>query len=78
MVKVLARVPEVGLEAVLVAAELVLESGVPSVEPIENVLNRLKPTPRPEPVATPLSVHEAPLADSGRYDRLRGEVQDHA
>jgi transposase len=78
MVKVLARVPEVGLETVLVAAELVLESGVPSVEPIENVLNRLKPTPRPEPVATPLSVHEAPLADSGRYDRLRGEVKDHA
>ncbi len=78
MAKILARVPEVGLEAVLVAVELVLESGVPSVEHVENVLNRLKPAPIPDPVATPLQVCEAPLADSSRYDRLRGEVNDHA
>ncbi len=78
LAKILARVPEAGLEAVLVAVELVLESGVPSVEHIENVLNRLKPAPIPDPLATSLEVREAPQADSGRYDRLRGEVNDHA
>jgi transposase len=34
--------PQAGLEAVLVAVELVLESGNPSAEHVENVLNRLK------------------------------------
>jgi hypothetical protein len=42
MAKVLAAVPQSGLEAVLVAVELVLESGNPSAEHVENVLNRLK------------------------------------
>ena len=41
MAKVLAAVPKSGLEAVLVAVELVLESGNPSAEHVENVLNRL-------------------------------------
>jgi hypothetical protein len=35
-------VPKAGLEAVLVAVDLVLESGNPSAEHVENVLNRLK------------------------------------
>lgn len=78
MAKILARVPEVGLEAVLVAVELVLESGVPSVEHIENVLSRLKALPLPDPVTTSLQLREAPQADSSRYDRLRGEVKGHA
>lgn len=38
MAKVLAAIPAHGLEAVLVAVELVLESGVPSVEHVLNVL----------------------------------------
>ena len=38
MAKVLAAVPKSGLEAVLVAVELVLESGNPSAEHVENVL----------------------------------------
>ena len=46
MAKVLCAVPKSGLEAVLVAVELVLESGNPSAEHIENVLNRLKVAPR--------------------------------
>lgn len=74
MAKVLAAVPKSGLEAVLVAVELVLESGNPSAEHIENVLNRLKATPPPESVETRLEVAEEPLADTGRYDRLREEV----
>lgn len=74
MAKVLAVVPKHGLEAVLVAVALVLESGNLSVEHIENVLNRLKPTPQTTPVSTHLTVGEAPLADTVRYDGLRMEV----
>ena len=74
MAKVLAAVPKAGLEAVLVAVDLVLESGNPSAEHVENVLNRLKAGPPPEPVATHLQVAEAPVADTDRYDQLRQEV----
>jgi hypothetical protein len=59
---------------VLVAVELVLESGNPSVEHIENVLHRLRSTPPPASVETHLTVSEAPVADTGRYDSLRTEV----
>ena len=58
------------------AVELVLESGHPSVEHIENVLNRLQSVSPPEPVGTHLTVSEAPIANTQRYDSLRGEVSD--
>jgi hypothetical protein len=74
MAKVLAAVPKSGLEAVLVAVELVLESGNPSAEHIENVLSRRKHTPAPEPVETVLEVNETPIADTERYDSLHAEV----
>lgn len=74
MAKVLAAVPAHGLEAVLVAIEIVLESGRPSPEHVENVLSRLKTAPPPAQVATALTLNEAPEADPQRYDRLRGEV----
>jgi transposase len=74
MAKVLAAVPKSGLEAVLVAVELVLESANLSAEHVENVLNRLKNTPTPERIETSLELSEAPIADTGRYDRLREEV----
>lgn len=74
MARALAAVPKSGLEAVLVAVELVLESGNPSAEHIENVLNRLKAAPPPEYVETRLELVEAPIADTGRYDCLREEV----
>jgi len=77
MAKVLAAVPKSGLEAVLVAVDLVLESGNPSAEHIENVLNRLKAVSPPESIETHLEVSEEPIADTGRYDSLRTEV-DHA
>ena len=63
-----------GMESVLVAVELVLESGNPSAEHIENVLHRLKSTPPPTPVETELTLNEEPVADTGRYDSLRMEV----
>jgi len=77
MAKVLAAVPKSGLEAVLVAVELVLESGNPSAEHIENVVSRLKAAELPGQIETTLQVDEPPIADTVRYDSLREEV-DHA
>jgi len=73
MAQVLAAVPVHGLEAVLVAVELALESGRPSGEHVLNVLARLKsPAPTPATIsAVPLSLAEEPLADVDRYERLR-------
>jgi hypothetical protein len=77
MAKVLAAVPKFSLEAVLVAVELVVESGNPSAEHIENVLNRLKSPEAPACVETSLEISEEPTADTSRYDGLCKEV-DHA
>jgi hypothetical protein len=74
MAKVLAAVPKHGLESVLVAVDLVLDSGNASAEHIENVLNRLKSAPPPPQVETALLLTELPVADTGRYDRLREEA----
>jgi transposase len=74
MVQVLSAVPAFGLEAVLVAVELVLESGVVSVEHVLNVLARLREGPPPQTVETSLTVQTAPVADTQRYDSLREEV----
>lgn len=78
MADVLALVPASGLDAVLVAVELVLEHATPSgqisVEHILNVLARLKDPQRPPPVATHLTLKVAPVADTTRYDRLRPTV----
>jgi transposase len=72
---VLAIVPRAGLEAVLVAVDLALESAPPSgrvsVEHVLNVLARLNEAPLPPNVATALTVSTPPLADTARYDNLR-------
>jgi len=79
MARVLAAVPAHGLEPVLVAVELVLESGVPSTEHIENVLLRLQhPAVAQLTVETALAIQQEPIADTGRYDHLRGTEVDHA
>jgi hypothetical protein len=85
MAQVLAIVPSAGLDAVLVAVELALETGPPSgrvsVEHVINVLSRLNATPVAQNAATTLQVSTPPLADTGRYDRLRAdstEEIDHA
>ena len=77
MAQVLALVPTTGLEAVLVAAELVLESAPPSgrisVEHVINVLGRLNAAPVPQNATTTLQVATPPLANTARYDSLRVE-----
>jgi transposase len=78
MSQVLAVVPKAGLEAVRVAVELVLESGLLSVEHIQNVIARLNQAPLPGSVETTLQLKQAPLADTGRYDDLRCKEADHA
>ena len=75
MAQVLAIVLTAGLDAVLVAVELALETGPPgkvSLEHVVNVLGRLNAQPAPPTAATHLKVATAPLADTARYDRLRG------
>jgi hypothetical protein len=74
----LAAVPVAGLEAVLVAVELVLDSGAVSAEHVLNVLGRLNASAPPDQVETALRLSEAPRADTGRYDSLRGQEVDHA
>ena len=77
MAQVLAIVPTAGLDAVLVAAELALESAPPSgrvsVEHVINVLARLNAAPALQNAATTLTVATKPLADTARYDRLRAQ-----
>lgn len=77
MARVLGAIPIAGLDAVIVAAELVVESGVLSAEHVENVLMRLRASPPPPEAATTLQLKEAPAADTSRYDSLRSE-SDHA
>jgi hypothetical protein len=75
MAQVLAIVPTAGLDAVLVAVELALESAPPSgrvsVEHVVNVLGRLNAAAASEGVQTTLQASTPPLADTARYDRLR-------
>lgn len=70
MARVLGAVPKFGLESVLVAVELVLESGNTSAEHVINVLARLHQAARPALVETGLQVVDAPTTDTARYDRL--------
>ena len=76
MARVLSLVPSHGLDAVLVAVELVLESGVHSAEHVLNVLARLYQAPLPEQVETSLTLTEEPLANTARYDTLNEEVSN--
>jgi transposase len=71
MAQVLACVPTAGLEAVLVAVELVVESGALSAEHVLNVLARRNAKPVPDSVQTALELKEPPLANTSRYDSLR-------
>jgi len=86
MAKVLAIVPTAGLDSVLVAVALALESAPPSgrvsVEHVVNVLGRLNAVAAPPSAATTLQVTTPPLADTRHYDSLRAsestEEADHA
>ena len=80
MAQVLAIVTTAGLDAVLVAAELAMESSPPSgrvsVEHVINVLGRLNAPAAPPSAETTLQVETPPQADTARYDRLRGQQRD--
>jgi hypothetical protein len=80
MAQVLASVPQAGLEAVLVAVDLVLEGATPngsvSAEHVRNVLARLNAPPTPEHAQTMLQLTNLPIADTARYDRLRPTHND--
>lgn len=75
MAQVLAVVPQAGLEAVLVAVEVVLEGATPnggiSVEHVRNVLARLSGPPVPALAETSLQLSQVPVANTARYDHLR-------
>ena len=49
-----------------------IESGALSAEHVLNVLARLNASPPPACVQTSLQLKEAPVANTGRYDSLRG------
>lgn len=70
-IRLLAAVPIAGLDPVLVAVELVLESGSLSADHILNVLARLSATAPPPSVETSLQLKVAPVANTARYDQLR-------
>jgi len=80
--QVLAIAPTAGLDAVLVAVELALESAPPSgrvsVEHVVNVLGRLNAAPAPQNAATTLQVATPPLANTARYDSLRADSTEEA
>jgi hypothetical protein len=80
MAEVLAMVPQVGLEALLVAVDLVLEGATPngsiSIEHVRNVLARLNAPEQPGRAETALTLIDAPKADTARYDRLRPTHQE--
>jgi hypothetical protein len=73
-------VPQAGLEAVLVAVDLVLEGATPngsiSVEHVRNVLARLNAPQCPSRPRRPCNSRWLPKADTARYDRLRPNHQD--
>jgi len=71
MMRVLVAVPTAGLEPVLVAVELVPESGSLSAEHILNVLARLTSTVPPPCVEVSLKLRVTPVANTARYERLR-------
>jgi hypothetical protein len=73
MVEILALILHHDEQAVLLAVELALESGVPSKLHVLNLLGRLVEVPAPAPITTPQGLVLAiePQANVIRYDSLR-------
>jgi hypothetical protein len=81
MVKVLTAVLTDGLQAVEAACAEALSAGIASADVIVNALARRQQLPPPPEIMTPerLTLTTPPIADCGRYDRLRAaEAQRHA
>lgn len=72
-VELLLLARETGLDALAVACELALESGVITAAIIMNELRRLTSPTRPADLSLPHhpQLHIAPIADCSRYDHLR-------
>lgn len=62
------------MEAVLV--ELVIESGAPSTEQVLNVFARLNAAAPPPNMESTLVLKDAPLANTGGYESLRGDAME--
>jgi transposase len=78
MAQVLSAVTKQGLEPVLVAIELVLESRNISADHVLNVLARLQSPGRVvEQATTALTLTEEPLANIARYEHLRDPEAQH-
>ncbi len=78
MAQVLSAVNLHGLEAVLVAADLALQTGRVSTDHVLNVLARLKePVTKPQEVNTPLQLNTPAQANLERYDALRNDQEAH-
>jgi transposase len=71
-VSILTAIRAHGLEAVNVACELALTDKVINADYILNLINRLRPTPRPAEIPMPdnLRLKHEPKADFRRYDAL--------
>lgn len=65
---------DAGLEPLEVACELVLDGDVVTASVVMNTMRRLIAPMQPSAMSVPdmLKLEVEPLADCGRYDRLRG------
>lgn len=77
MAQVLSAVTQQGLESVLVAIELVLESRNISADHVLNVLGRLQSPVAIDRAETALSLAEEPAANITRYEDLRASEVRH-
>ena len=79
MVEVLALVLHHDEQLVEEAVSLSLECGMPSKQHVVNCLSRLVAQQPPEPLSTPpqLQLAEEPIANTQRYDALRGHGHAH-
>ena len=70
MVKLLTLVAEYGEELGIMAAEIALEEGMPTVEAVLNIIHRLQEPIIPEIVTYDVPLRLPPLAHLSRYDSL--------
>lgn len=75
MVELLSLIAEHGEDAGLTAASLALEEGVPTVEAVHNIINRLKEPIIPKIKGKEIPLNMPPQADCLRYNSLlKGEL----
>lgn len=70
MVELLSLVAEHGEETGLIAASLALEKGVPTVEAVRNIINRLNEPMIPQMKGKEIPLNTPPQANCMRYDNL--------